>query len=132
MAMSSAEKIQALEDRIADLEAALGMTARIPSRLYRKLKFSRWRPCEKLLGMFMTREMLTREACYLVLYEMREEENQPSTKLVDVYVCALRAALKPYDIEIKNVWGKGWYMPAESKKKLAELIAEHQPSEIAA
>jgi DNA-binding winged helix-turn-helix (wHTH) protein len=42
-------------------------------------------------------------------------------KMVDVVICKLRKKLKPLGINIKTLWGRGYYLNEESRK-VAESI----------
>lgn len=51
-------------------------------------------------------ELVTKESVYEAIY-WREDEG-PSLKIIDVYLCHLRKHLAGTDIEIKTVWGVGY------------------------
>lgn len=43
------------------------------------------------------------------LYQL-DPGRQPEIKIIDVFVCKLRAKIKPLGLEIATVWGKGYYL----------------------
>jgi len=50
-------------------------------------------------------------------------------KIVDVVVCHLRKKLRPFNLEITTLWGNGYYMSAEMRKRALDLIATHSKSQ---
>ncbi len=43
-------------------------------------------------------------------------------KIVDVFVCKIRAKLRKFQIRIETIWGQGYAMPEESKRQLLARI----------
>ena len=60
----------------------------------------------------------------LALYP--NEIDRPDIKIVDVFICKLRAKLRAYDVDILTDWGKGYCMPTESAQRLQALIEAHK------
>lgn len=118
--------LQAL-DRVAQLEEVLGLTSAFSFRdvLEPKGRWSRT-GCEPLLGLLLKRDQVPREAAYAVMYGDRGEASQPDIRILDVYVNFARAALRPHDIKIENIWAVGWRMSAEDKAKLRAMIKQYQ------
>lgn len=54
----------------------------------------------------------SKEAIYLNLYGGLGETE---IKIVDVFICKLRAKVEPYGILIETVWGQGYVMPKSSR-----------------
>jgi two-component system cell cycle response regulator CtrA len=52
------------------------------------------------------------------------KQDEPDIKIVDVFVCKMRRKLKPYRIIIQTDWGRGYFLPAESKAIAQGLLAE--------
>lgn len=64
---------------------------------------------------------VAKERLYHELYGMRNPDEQPDPKIVDVFVCKIRAKLKPFDIEIDTVWGHGYVMTPQNRNKMKRL-----------
>lgn len=60
--------------------------------------------------------VVTKTAIYNAIYADRHEGELPELKTVGVFVCLLRANLRPHDIEIVTAWGAGFFMPADSAR----------------
>ena len=60
------------------------------------------------------------ESLYTALYGS-EQVYQPDRKILREMLRVIRKQLRPHEIEIKNVFGKGYVMPDESKIKLRAL-----------
>ncbi|NNM75032.1 helix-turn-helix domain-containing protein [Enterovirga aerilata] len=79
----------------------------------------------RLLAVLFARKEITRTALYAALYGA-ESDVEPKT--LDVLVCKIRAKLKPYQIRIETLWGRGYSLPSESVAALASAIREHNRS----
>jgi hypothetical protein len=56
----------------------------------------------------------------------RTRPNNPETtdpKMVDVVICKLRKKLRPLKIDIKTLWGRGYYLDEESRQTTETLLA---------
>jgi DNA-binding response OmpR family regulator len=122
---SPAAIINAQRDRIEDLERILGLKVEVHSSL-------RLAPDErKIFGVLLARQIMTKEALFIVLYGARPDCDQPTDiKIVDVQVCKLRAALKRHCIkhglpvvEISTQWGTGYFMTQQNKARARALLA---------
>lgn len=122
---------QEAADRIAELEHALGITARVPAS-FRRLIGQHHGPCVKILGMLIARARITQEAAYIGLFSDRPDVEQPEPKCIDVYICALRKALRRHDIAIETIGGGlGWRLPPEMRARAEQLLltaADHEPA----
>ncbi len=54
------------------------------------------------------------------------DETDP--KMVDVIICKLRQRLKPHGISIDTIWGHGYFMSTESRRKAHDMIAALSPA----
>lgn len=117
-------ELQRLQDRIAELENVLGLTARFPGILPGGI--FRTRACDQLLGLLMARTFVSHQSAYEALYGDRSECDQPTTNIIAVTVCWLRKGLKPYDIFIENKWSEGFFISESNKAKLRALIEGNQ------
>jgi len=53
----------------------------------------------------------------------RPNDLEPTNeKIVDVVICKLRKKLSTHEIEITTLWGSGYYMPEDSRRRVTELV----------
>jgi DNA-binding response OmpR family regulator len=118
-------EIQALRDRIEQLEGVLGVDRSTAGRIRDALGVEPLHA--QILGMLISRDFVTRDGLYTVLYQGRPECEWPEDKILDVQICKLRAHLKRRDIDlpIQTKWGEGWSMTREAKAWLRAIIAGH-------
>lgn len=103
-----------LRDRVCALEELNGLRLEAPLVLGLTTKEA------KIFGFLSTREMATKPALMTLLYSDRPNE-EPDIKIVDVFVCKMRAKLEPFGIEITTMWGTGYAMTPASKAKAEAL-----------
>jgi hypothetical protein len=58
-----------------------------------------------------------------LLFSMYGDGEHPEPKIVDVFVCKVRAKLKSLDVTIETLWGIGYSMPRAGADKLRALAA---------
>lgn len=60
-------------------------------------------------------------------YEFFDEEwpsgKEPLINTLNVFICKMRAKLSAHGIEIGNTWGLGYFVDAESKAALRQVVA---------
>lgn len=115
--------IRALEERCAVLEEA---NALLEEELRReRYGDDEWRApavlCltpkeEAFLKVLMARDWCTKEQIMDAVYSLTED--QPGMKIVDVFICKLRAKLRPRGLEIATLWGRGYELTAEARARL--------------
>lgn len=123
--MTAAAEVEHMRDRIAELEAVLGIKPAQPiaALLRPRFKGSYYLAAlEPLLGMLLARELVSREAAYVGIYGARPEADQPDPGIIPVLLVRLRFGLKPYGITIQNVHGRGWFLSLADKAKLRALL----------
>ena len=64
--------------------------------------------------------VLTRAAMMSALYA---SDDWAVPKIIDVLICKMRTKLKPYGIEVETVWGRGYRLPAQARRRIAEIGA---------
>ena len=74
-----------------------------------------------ILALLLAKNSCTREQFMNAIYD--DPDDTPQTKIIDVFMCKLRKALKPLGIEIDGIWGTGYYMTQENKDKFHALLA---------
>lgn len=71
----------------------------------------------------------TKDHAYTVLYGMHNDP--PEAKILDVFVCKLRRKVRQYGIDIKTVWGRGWYLEDEDRAKVEAMRFKPAAAELA-
>lgn len=103
-----------LVERIIQLEDELGRDFEIHPRY--NLTTSEM----ALLGaIYGTKGVCSKDHAYTVLYGMHDDP--PEQKIMDVFVCKLRRKLRPHGVEIKTIWGRGWYLEEEDRAKVENM-----------
>lgn len=107
-----------LRDRLAILENVLGLVQKFPPTLP-------FTPSEgRVVGLLMSQGFVRKEAIFSLLYDNRPNEI-PEPKIVDVFICKIRAKLKKFtEVRIETKWGEGYYIPTQDKPVLRKLIEE--------
>lgn len=111
--------IERLEDRIQQLEGALGLDFLTP------VEWGLTGQMMRLFGCLMARELMTPAAAMTVLCDGRiADDEAPQPKIVDVHVCKMRKRLQPFGISIQTRWGQGHYLTPETKARVRDLMAD--------
>ena len=114
-------EIDRLRDRIEELELILGADRSLSNRIRGALGVTRDQA--KMLGLLISRNVVTHEAMYTVVYGARPDCDQPEPKILDIQICKLRRRLQLNAIAIKTEWGEGWSMSLQDRAKVRRLIA---------
>ena len=77
----------------------------------------------KVFGSLMKRDIASKEFIMNCLY-LDGVNDAAEIKIVDVFICKIRAKLKPFDVTIETQWGQGYYMTAENKAKAMTLMPQ--------
>jgi hypothetical protein len=61
--------------------------------------------------------------------QVSKTRNDMAYKSIDVYICRMRKALEPFQIEIKTLWGYGYQIQMPDRRKIMDLILAcvHEP-----
>lgn len=78
----------------------------------------------RFLAVLVQHGSRTKEQIYHACYGQRIDKDQPEPKIIDVFVCKLRAKLKPHGVEILTRWGYGYELSTEGREKVKKLAAE--------
>jgi two-component system cell cycle response regulator CtrA len=107
-----------LREQVARLEELMGMTSIIAPIEFRLT------PHEgRVFGVLMAREVATKDAIMASIY-LAQGKDEAAIKIVDVFICKIRAKLKPFDIEIGTVWGTGYYLASSTKARIREMLSQ--------
>ncbi len=110
--------LEIANEKVCQLEAIIGMDQLFP------VYFSLTSQENRLLGALLKMPTVSKDAAMLALYSDRLGD-APNQKIIDVFVCKLRAKLKPYEIVINTVWGVGYSLPGTSKEKILTIFKEN-------
>ncbi|MGV6876658.1 helix-turn-helix domain-containing protein [Pseudochelatococcus sp. B33] len=95
-------EIETLRERVRQLEDALA-----PPGVHVPIEW-RLTPVEATVYQCLaSRHEATKQAIMTALYGTRPDD-APEIKIVDVIVCHIRKKLKPFGIEIRTIWGRGY------------------------
>lgn len=76
----------------------------------------------RILSFMLSRQLATKNALHSVS-QVFNHETEP--KIVDVFICKLRKKLRPLDITIGTIWGRGYFIPPASRAKITALTAAY-------
>lgn len=121
--MDAAARIEGLEAensrlraRIEQLESAAGMDFVAP------LEWRLTAQETRVFGGLLAREIATKDAVMAGLYR-DVHRDEAEIKIVDVFVCKIRAKLKPFGLPIETLWGQGYFLKPEVKVAVRERLA---------
>lgn len=116
--------IDELRDEIRDLKKAFAGSEWVMPTKYLGLTGGE----ADLLRLFYSNrgKVVTKSGMYVALYSDREPDRSPDPKIIDVFVCKLRAKLQRWDIKIETVWGTGYYITPEMAARLDSVLTEAQ------
>lgn len=108
------EENDVLRERIAMLETMLsGPEDILPIEVAMALSNS-----ERLvLGALLQRERVSKDQIMATLYR-NSGKDEAEPKIVDVFICKIRKKLKPFGVDIETLWGTGYFIGVDGKKKL--------------
>jgi DNA-binding response OmpR family regulator len=115
------DRVTELEDRVEELKHLLGIT----HGDFRAVVMHTFRlsPTQATLAvMFYTRNVWSREAIEIALYDDLINQGKRHPSVVDVHIRQLRQRLAPFDIEIATRREGGWQMSAEMKLRFEEKL----------
>jgi hypothetical protein len=102
--------------------------------IQRALKLTRLQASFMLV--LMKRDEADKDVLHYVIESQRSlrrsRPDNPETtdpKMVDVVVCNLRRRLKPYGIEIKTIWGHGYYLDDDSRTAIEGRLTQTEKVE---
>lgn len=83
----------------------------------------------RCFGVLLNRAMASNDAFMAALYH--DDGREPANpKIVDVMVCHIRRKLKPFGIRIYTVWGQGYAIPEEQRRRLLQGESDLRPPEL--
>lgn len=80
-----------------------------------------------MLALMLKRDEVTKEQLHAVIENARPPGREiTEIKMVDVMICKLRKKLKPRDIEVKTMWGLGYYIARIHRDRAISLLLAMQ------
>lgn len=76
----------------------------------------------RILQFLMCGRLISRDQMMFLLYP--NDVDMPEDKLLDVYLCKIRAKLHKDGLDIEILWARGWYLKPYTIKRIRELCAE--------
>ncbi len=102
-----------LTERIAALESELRGERKFRAPLVMGLTHHE----AGVLRVLYERKIATKRAIMDDLYSDRPNDI-PEPKIVDVFVCKLRRKLRKFDVPITTVWGEGYTLTDDARRKI--------------
>jgi two-component system cell cycle response regulator CtrA len=100
-----------LRERVLLLEAGEG------AEWFAPIEFRLSPAMSRILGALLAREFCTKEHLHQANADARGF-CETEIKIVDVYICKLRRRLRPFGLEIRTLWGRGYALEPESADRL--------------
>lgn len=79
-----------------------------------------------LLAVLVNRPEVTKTMMHDVIESRRsalKEETDP--KMIDVVICNLRRRVKPFNIVIHTLWGRGYFMEPAMRKHVSDMVSQY-------
>jgi two-component system cell cycle response regulator CtrA len=103
------EQVELLQEQIAFLQSALLGDSPLP------LEWRLTETEERVMRVILAREYASKDAIMAALYWDKDEPSDE--KIVDVLVCKIRKKVQRFGIDVKNQWGRGYYLPREIRRQ---------------
>ena len=117
-----------LRKRIVFLEDRVSLLEEQNVQLSELLKVDTWVPPvalklnkaeSRVMGLlFHHTKPLTKCKIIDLLYWDVLGKDHPDSRIINVLICRIRKKLKPYNLEVKTVWGQGFYLPDTTRQTL--------------
>ena len=56
---------------------------------------------------------------------MSKKRDDMTEKTVDVHICRMRKKLRPFEVVIKTIWGYGYQMSVDHRRRTMDIILRH-------
>lgn len=109
------EENETLKEQIAYLQAALMGPEELP------IEWKLTKTEQRIVRVCLARELATKEAIATALYWDKDEPADGMSN-INVHMSKIRRKLKPFGIEIKTSWGKGFYVPSEIREQFRSRV----------
>lgn len=117
------ERIQELEDRVAELETLLGAHPPKPLPSWLAEGVGMGKTMHSMIGMLLEQTIVSRECAFAVLYGNKPDADQPArVQMIDVHVYRLRKEFAKRGVTIQTVRHVGYCIPLEDKTRLRQYL----------
>ena len=117
--MDADHRMAALEEENASLrERVMALEAALMGEWTPPIEFGLTAQEGRVFGVLLKRQQASKDQIMAALYGNRLEEAE--MKIVDVFICKIRKKLGPFGIVIETLWGRGYALEAESRRRLVE------------
>lgn len=80
-----------------------------------------------MLALMLKRDEVTKEQLHAVIENARPPGREiTEIKMVDVMICKLRKKIKVHEIEVKTMWGLGYYIARVHRDRAISLLLSMQ------
>jgi two-component system cell cycle response regulator CtrA len=111
------KRIRALEDELLEARQTIAAFKKDAEASHRPWPFS-VSPYEgKILNLLMKRDLVTRNAIIMIIYNGEE----PCANAIDTFMYRIRKKLAPYGVEITTSRGEGFCLTPEYKRRLDDV-----------
>lgn len=76
---------------------------------------------QRLMGALLKRDTCTKEQLLAALMTV-DHHDEPQIKIVDVFISKMRRKLRPFNIEIGTLWGRGYTIERGMRQRLNDEI----------
>ena len=108
------QRVAELEERIRQLTALLAPPGVQAPREWRLTNSE-----HTVFQVLVARPVATKEMILAALYWDKGLE-EPELKIIDVFICKLRKKLSQHGVAIATVWGRGWSMPEDVRRRFIQ------------
>lgn len=112
------DQLEEAKEKIRMLQKEISYDESCPHWL--NLTASEW----ETLSIILKRGVGRRETIMMMLFG--NNQNPPGAAIIDVFVNRIRKKLKPYNISIDAVWGEGFKISPDGKRRFKEIMEEQK------
>ncbi len=112
------EQIEMLQEEIRELRSIITP----PDALQRLMGLGLTATQAAMVAALMRGAVLSRHQLMTAMYPDVDERYERESKNVDAQLAYLRKRLKPHGVTVGSHWGKGFYLPEESRANLKSLM----------
>ena len=123
---------------ISDWPPTARRSDRLPAFLKKEPEKIQLLSCQRVLGLtpleaafmlvLLRRDEADKDTLHYVIETqraLRRADNPETTdkKMVDVIICKLRKKLRKFNVDIKTIWGRGYYLADEGRATIEALLS---------
>ena len=108
-----------LKEKVIQLKEELGLSKGLDLAIYGLTSQEM-----KLLNILVARKFVSKEAGFCAVRLNLDYDYWGGTSLLDVVICKVRKKLKPYNIKIETIWGRGLCMSLVDRAAVRKAIEQ--------